>query len=149
MGCKGGSFHRWSTMIAFLGDSLLHELWRGRVVFSLSSGSFTTSQNTWSWKGTPHRQTFQHPSPSRVPYLDHVQKGFAYFQGWRLHDFSGQCVPVLNHPHRTKSIPFAQIRISMLPVIGHHWKEPSSILFAPSLLVLIQNNKFPLTWWIT
>ena len=30
---------------------------------------------------------------------DHVQSGFEYLQGWRLHNLSGQPIPVSGHPH--------------------------------------------------
>ena len=33
---------------------------------------------------------------------DHVQIAFEYLQGWRLHNLSGQPVPVLGHPHNKK-----------------------------------------------
>lgn len=143
MGCKRGSFHRWSTMITFLGDSLLHKLWRGRVVFSLFFWQVHSIPEYLKLEGISAGQMFQHPSPSKVTYLDHVLEGFGHLQRWRLQDFSGQPVAVLSHPHRTKSIPFAQMRISMLPAIGHHWKELFSILFAPSLLYRIIKSLWP------
>jgi len=31
--------------------------------------------------------------------LDHVQSSFKYLQGWRVHNLSGQYVPVFEHPH--------------------------------------------------
>lgn len=52
---------------------------------------------------------------------DCVQMTFKYFQGWRLHSFSGQCMPVLGHLHSKKkkcSLMFRQnlLYFSSVPV---------------------------------
>jgi len=39
---------------------------------------------------------------------DHVQTAFEYLQGWRFHNFPGQLVPALSHPHRKKAFPDVQ-----------------------------------------
>ena len=36
---------------------------------------------------------------------DHTQMVLEYFQGWRLHNLSGECVPVLSRPHSRKVFP--------------------------------------------
>lgn len=88
---------------------------------------------------------------SRLSHLPrpHPTKGFGHLQGWRLHNFSGQPVQVLNLPHSEKKHFFCSDEYLLLPVTEHHWKFPFSILFAHSHLVLIQNNKIPLSWRIT
>ena len=59
---------------------------------------------------------------------EHVQMAFEHLQGWRLHNLSGQPVPVLGHPHSEKVFPDAQreppvfqcVPIVSGPVTGHH-----------------------------
>lgn len=53
-----------------------------------------------------------------------TQPGLEHFNGWRIHDFSGQLVPVSHHPHRkefllyfqTKSILF---QFKAIPLVDH------------------------------
>jgi len=76
---------------------------------------------------------------------DHVQMAFEYLQGWRLHNISGQPVPVLGHPHSEKVFPDVQrqppvfqfVPVASCLVTRHHWKESGSVLFALSLQVCI------------
>ena len=76
---------------------------------------------------------------------DHVQMAFEYLQGWRHHNFFGQPLPVLGHPHSSTVFPDVQkeplvfqfVPVASCRLIGHHWKEPGSIFFAPSLQVFI------------
>ena len=35
-----------------------------------------------------------------------IQPGLECFQGWGLHNFSGQSVPVFHHPHGKKFHPY-------------------------------------------
>ena len=80
-----------------------------------------------------------------------IQLGFAYLQGWRLHNLSGQPVPVLGHPHSKRVFPDVQreppvfqcVSIGSGPVTGHCRKEPGSVFFIPSCQVFIYINKFP------
>ena len=59
---------------------------------------------------------------------DHVQAGFEYLQRRRLHNLSGQPVPVLHHPQSEEVLPPVQTELPMLqfvpvvpcPVTGHH-----------------------------
>ena len=82
---------------------------------------------------------------------DRVQTGSEYLQAWRLHDLPGQPVPARGHPHSENVFPDIQMEPPVFqfvptapgPVTGHHCKEPSSILFAPSLQVLICIDKIP------
>lgn len=58
--------------------------------------------------GTSGDYTVQPPAQSgddqRALIRDYVQSKFEYFQGWTLHNFSVQPVPVLNHCHTKKSV---------------------------------------------
>ena len=64
-------------------------------------------------------------------------------QGGRLHNCSGQPVPMLSHRHSKKVFPdvrreppaFQFVPTASGPVTGHHRKEASSLLFAHSLQV--------------
>ena len=64
---------------------------------------------------------------------DHVQMGSEYLQGWRLHNISGQPIPVLCHLHSKKVFRRHLLCFSVCPsplVLSlHHWKEPGSNLF--------------------
>ena len=59
---------------------------------------------------------------------DLVQAGLEYFQRRRLHNLSGQPVPVLCHPQREEVLCHVQTELPMLqfvpialcPVAGHH-----------------------------
>ena len=72
---------------------------------------------------------------------DHVQTTSEYLQEWRLHNPYGQPVKVLSHLHSEKVSPDVQMELHLFqfvpiassPVTGHHWKEPGSVLFTPSL----------------
>ena len=61
---------------------------------------------------------------------DCVQMAFEYLQGWRLHNLSGQPVPVLSHPHSEKVFP------------GVH-REPPVFQFVPiaSDLILCSSSR--------
>jgi len=58
---------------------------------------------------------------------DHAQAGFEYLQRRRIHNPSGQPVPVIHHP-QSKVLPHVQLELSMLqfvpvapcPVAGHN-----------------------------
>lgn len=60
---------------------------------------------------------------------DCVQMTFKYFQGWKLHSFSGQCMPVLSHLHsKEKSVPWCSGRISCISVLcllPQNYAQPS------------------------
>ena len=64
--------------------------------------------------------------PERVPQ-DCARTAFEYLHGGRLHDLSGQPVPVLGHPHSEKVFPDVQseppgfqfVPIASGPVTGH------------------------------
>ena len=59
---------------------------------------------------------------------DHIQAGLEYFQRRRIHNPSGQPVPVLCHPQSKKVFPRLQTELPKLqfvpvapcPVTGHH-----------------------------
>jgi len=59
---------------------------------------------------------------------DRVQVGFEYLQVRRLHNPSGQVVPVLCHPQSEEVLPHVQVELPMLqfvpvapcPVAGYH-----------------------------
>ena len=62
---------------------------------------------------------------------DRFQVGLEYLQGRRIHNLSGQPVPVLCHPQREEVLPHVQLELPLLqfvpvapcPVAGHHCKE--------------------------
>lgn len=68
---------------------------------------------------------------------------FADLQEWRLHQPTGQLMPVLSQPHSKKVFPDVQKELPVLqlvptdsgPVTGHHEEEPGATLFALSLHV--------------
>ena len=70
---------------------------------------------------------------------DRVQMAFDHLQGWWHHNLSGEPVPVLSHSHSKNEFPDVQMRPPVFqfvpsvsgPITGHHWRKPSSILFAP------------------
>jgi len=76
---------------------------------------------------------------------DRIQAAFEYLQGWRLHHLSGHPVPGLSHHHSVKVFPDVQreppvsqfVPIASCPVTGHCWKEPGSVLCAPSLQLFV------------
>jgi len=59
---------------------------------------------------------------------DCIQAGFEYLQRRRLHNASGQPVPVLRHPQSEEVLPHVQMELAVLqfvpiapcPVAGHH-----------------------------
>lgn len=67
--------------------------------------------------------------------------GFLISPKLETHNFPGHPVPVLGHPHHKKNPPGVQreppvFRFSSLysgPVTRHHWDEPDSLFFVPSL----------------
>ena len=69
---------------------------------------------------------------------DRVQAGLEYLQRRRLHNPSGQPVPVLRHPQREEVLPHVPMELPLLqfvpvapcPVAGHHWKESGRILLS-------------------
>jgi len=68
--------------------------------------------------------------------------GFEHLQRRRIHNTSGQPVPVLCHPQSNEVLPRVQMELPVLqfvpivpcPVAGHHWKESGSILLTPTLI---------------
>ena len=95
------------------------------------------------------RDLWRSPGPTPLPRW---QTAFEHLQRRRLHNLPGQPVPVLSQPHSKKAIPDVQrdppvfqfVPIASGPVTGHQWKEPGSILFAPSLQEFMYTNKVPL-----
>ena len=70
------------------------------------------SQNGLGWKGHLKIISFQLPchGQGHLP-LDQVaqspiQPDFDHFQGWGIHSFSGQPVPVPHHPHSKEFLPY-------------------------------------------
>ena len=72
----------------------------------------------------------------------HVQTAFEYLQGGRLHNLSGQTLPVLSHPHSKNVFPDVQREppvLQFLPIAsdsgtGYH---PSLPVFCYKLLMNI------------
>jgi len=79
---------------------------------------------------------FGSSSPTLLPKQGHLQQaaqdldqvGLEYLQRRRLHNLSGQPVPVLRHPQSEEVLPHVQTELPMLqfvpvapcPVAGHH-----------------------------
>ena len=69
-------------------------------------------------------------SPTPLPKQGHleqfaqelVQAGFEYLERRRIHNLSGQPVPVLGHPQSE----------------GHNWKDSGPILLTPTLKIFIR-----------
>lgn len=67
---------------------------------------------------------------------------------------SGQPVLVLCHSHSTEVLPdgwrepsvFQFVPVASWPGTEHHWKEPGSVLFAPSLQLLIDTDMISLSF---
>ena len=101
----------------------------------------TGSQNHSGWwvpLGIISSNPSAHPGSSRAGAQDCVQTAFDYLQEWRLHNLSGQLVPVLRHPHSEKSF-FLMFRQNLLCfrlcpsplVLSLGTTEKSLALFAP------------------
>lgn len=84
------------------------------------------------------------PYSSSNIYNRFPRKTFEDLHIGRLHN--------LHHPHSEGVLPDIQMKLlicqfvplASCPVTGHNWKEPNSILFAPSFQVFIHNDKIPL-----
>ena len=79
------------------------------------------------------------PSPTLLPKQGHLQQaaqdlvqvGLEYLHRRRIHNLSGQPVPVLRHPQSEEVLPHVQTELPLLqfvpvapcPVARHHWKE--------------------------
>ena len=51
-----------------------------------------------------------------------IQLGFEYFHGWRLHNLSGQPVPVINHPPSREVFYCIEMEgpvLQFLPIVCH------------------------------
>jgi len=78
---------------------------------------------------------------------------FEYLQGWKLHNLSGQSMPVLDHPHNKRVFPYIQmnpLRFQFVPVAsgpatGHHWREPGCVSFALPLQIFVCVDKIHLS----
>lgn len=70
---------------------------------------------------------------------------FEHLQEWGLYHLSGRPVQVFGSSHSEKVFPDVQrehLDVQFVPaafgsVTEHYWKEPVSVLFAPSLLMFI------------
>ena len=105
------------------------------------------------------RDLCESSSPTPVPKQGHleqiaqdlVQAGLEYLQRRRIHNLSGQPVPVLRHPQREEVPPHVQtelpvpqfVPIAPCPVTGHHWKELGPILLTPTLQTFVGIYKVP------
>jgi len=83
---------------------------------------------------------------------DGVQLTFEYLQGWRLHNLSGQSVPLLSLPCSKKVFSCVQIEFLFIPFVliascflsGHHWEESLCLIFIPpSHQVFMHVGKIP------
>ena len=82
---------------------------------------------------------------------DFVQVGCEYLHRRRIHNISGQPVPVLCHWQGKEVLPHVQLGLPMLqfvpvapcPVTGHYWKESGPILLTSTLKIFISIYKIP------
>jgi len=71
------------------------------------------------------RDLWRSPSPNPLPKQSHlqqaaqdfVQAGLEYLQRRRIHNSSGQPVPVLLHPHSEEVLPHVQTELPMLQFV--------------------------------
>jgi len=76
--------------------------------------------------------------PTPLPKQDHleqaaqdlVQAGLEYLQRRRIHNLSGQPVPVLCHPQREEVLPHGQLELHRITELqnGRGWKGPLWII---------------------
>lgn len=66
---------------------------------------------------------------ARARYQDHVQLRFEYQQEWRLHNLSGQLVPVFDHPYNKQSFSSCLNEISSVSVCAHLVTRQSGSIF--------------------
>ncbi|PKU29473.1 protein diaphanous hypothetical protein [Limosa lapponica baueri] len=91
------------------------------------------------------------PSPplNHVPQ-HHIYPSFKYLQGWQLHHFPGQPVPMLDNPFSEEIFPNIQSKpplaqleaISSCPVACHLGDETDLHLTTTCFQVVAENNKF-------
>ena len=80
-----------------------------------------------------------------------IQTEFEYLQEMRLHNPSGQPLPLLHHPQSEEVLTHVQTELPLLqsvpiapcPVAGHHCKESGPILLTPTLQIFISIYKVP------
>ena len=99
----------------------------------------TESQKGWGWKGPLE---VSGPTPLlkeghlKLIAQDHVQMAFEHLQGVRLHNLSGQPVPVLCDPHSKKVFPHVQREPPVFQFVPHclwccHWAPLKRAWFLP------------------
>lgn len=121
-----------------------------RLANKSSSSTLTESQNGRGWQG-PLGATWSNPLLKHGHSEQIAQVAFEDLQEWRLHNLSGQPVPVLHHMHSREVPPgiqreppvFQFVPTVSCPGIGQHCKESVSVLFAPFLQVFLDISEIP------
>lgn len=111
----------------------------------------TGSHNGWSWKGHLDVIWSNLPAQAGPPKPNFWDFFFNIPKDWDFTTSLGNLLSVLHHLHTKNVFPdvqkappvFQPVPIASDPVIRHHWKAPGSVLFVPSLQVLININKIP------
>ncbi|KAK4833008.1 hypothetical protein QYF61_027110 [Mycteria americana] len=114
----------------------------------------TESQNHIGWK-RPLRSSsptvnLTLPSPPLNHVPEHlIQTSFKYLQGWRLHHFPGQHVPMLDNPFSEEKFPNIQSKpplaqleaISSCPITCYLGEETNPHLSTTSFQVVVESNE--------
>lgn len=85
------------------------------------------------------------PRSSSPTYLlnhvthDYVQTAFGSLQRGRLHNLSGQCVPVLHHPDSEEALPYVQGELPMFQFMP----LPLLLLLSTTEYFLVPSSKHP------
>jgi len=95
------------------------------------------------------RDLWGSPSPTPLPKQGHleqvakrlVQAGFEYLQRRRIHNLSGQPVPVFRHPQSEEVFPHVQMELLVL-MLGTT-EESGPILLTPALKRFVGIYKVP------
>lgn len=105
-------------------------------------------ENRWGWKGP--LETLQAPLQSGITRSRFaqgcVQQGFEYHQGWGVHNFSGQPVPVSDQPYSKKSLFFLFYKLSIGKISSCRTVRIVRIFFRPPSSQ--QNGSSP-NWSVT
>lgn len=131
---------------------LLWERWLPQPENEFRNTTWThlESQHGWSLLGPSG------PSPAPAGTLRAGCSGLRPSSFWwpsrrRFPNLSGKTVWVLCHLHSAEGLPDAQSELPVFQSVpiascsgtGHHWREPGSVLFAPSLQLFMGTDKIP------
>ena len=127
-------------------NSLCH-IWMHQ--YAMFQTKVTESQNCRGWKGP--QVIIESKPPAKAGSLEQItqvgiQTDLKYFRRRRLHNLSGQLVPVLHHPYYKEILLLACMKlpkfqaIDLCPIASHHQEEPGLSPFASQLLLDINKH---------